>query len=352
MLTEKQISDIRDHLERAQNPIFYYDNDTDGLCSFVILRKFIDRGKGVAVRSFPDLNASYARKAQELNADYVFVLDKPVLSKEFVEEIDKVGLPIVWIDHHDVKREDYEKEAKNLFIYNPARSDEKKGEVPTTYLAYQISGKKEDLWLGVVGCIADHYLPDFASEFGKKYPEFWGDVKKPFDAYFGTEIGKIAMSLNFGLKDSITNVVRLQNFLISCQGPGSVFEEVPQNYAFRRKYHEVKKKYDVLVEKAKVSIKSKSLFFVYSGDLSISSDIANRLSYLYPKKYVVVAYKTGAVANLSLRGKNVKQIFERALKDVEGQGGGHEDAVGARINLNDLEKFKEAFEDELKNRKG
>src|SRR3990167_9586407 len=110
MLSEKQILEIREHLERAQNPLFYYDNDADGLCSFIILRKFIGRGKGVAVRSFPDLNASYARKAAELNADYVFVLDKPVISKEFVKEIDNLGLPLVWIDHHDLPIEEYEKD--------------------------------------------------------------------------------------------------------------------------------------------------------------------------------------------------------------------------------------------------
>lgn len=32
MLTEKQISEIREHLEKAQNPLFFFDND-DGLCS-------------------------------------------------------------------------------------------------------------------------------------------------------------------------------------------------------------------------------------------------------------------------------------------------------------------------------
>ena len=30
--TEKQIKEIRDHLDRAQNPVFFFDNDPDGLC--------------------------------------------------------------------------------------------------------------------------------------------------------------------------------------------------------------------------------------------------------------------------------------------------------------------------------
>jgi hypothetical protein len=40
-------------------------------------------------------------------------------------------------------------------------------------------------------------------------------------------------------------------------------------------------------------------------------------------------------------------FLEKVLKKVEGQGGGHEDAVGAIISLSDLERFKEAFEEEI-----
>ncbi|MEK6819229.1 MAG: DHH family phosphoesterase, partial [Nanoarchaeota archaeon] len=135
MLTDEQIMEVREHLERAQNPVFYYDNDADGLCSFALLRRFIDRGKGVAVRSFPDLNKSYARKALEFNSDYVFVVDKPFLSKEFLDEIKLLGLPVVWIDHHELPIQDYEKSNDNLFVYNPARNNGKdKSTEPVTYL--------------------------------------------------------------------------------------------------------------------------------------------------------------------------------------------------------------------------
>lgn len=345
MLTHAQIQEIREHLEKAQNPIFYYDNDADGLCSFILLRKYIGRGKGVAVRSFPDLNASYARKAQELNADYVFILDKPVISKEFVEEIDRLGLPIVWIDHHDVEGEDLSEYKKSVFIYNPAKhSGKDKSEEPVTDLCYRIANKKEDIWLAIIGCIADHHLPNFVKDFENQYPDLWGKVNDPFDAYYKTEIGRIAQAFNFGLKDSITNVVKLQNFLISCQGPSHVFTETYHNAPFRKRYTEIKTKYRELLEKAKRTVQGKMIFFEYSGELSISADLSNELSYLYPKKYVVVSYKKGAVANLSIRGKNVKEILEKVLKNLEdASGGGHDDAVGARLKSNDLLTFKERF---------
>jgi len=348
MLTKDQLRKIRDHLEQAKNPIFYYDNDTDGLCSYVLLRKFIGRGKGVAVRSFPGIDAGYARKALELNADYVFVLDKPMLSKEFVYKIDSLGLPIVWIDHHDVAREEFEKEFKNLFIYNPARNSGKdKSEEPTTYLCYKITDRKEDLWIAVVGCIADHFLPEFVDEFKENYPDFWGKVKEPFDAYYKTEIGRIAIALNFGLKDSVTHVVQLQNFLVNCKSPGEVFSEMSSNYFFRKKYLDVKRKYEDLLNRAKKFSGEKCLFFEYGGELSISADLSNELSYLNPGKYIVVAYRNGEACNLSLRGKNVRKIFEKILKKVDGTGGGHDDAVGGRIKASNFSAFKELFEKEV-----
>jgi len=79
MLTAKQVDEIRQHLEQAQNPLFLFDNDPDGLCSFLILRKFCGKGKGVPIRSYPSMNSEYFRKVNELKADYIFILDKPFL---------------------------------------------------------------------------------------------------------------------------------------------------------------------------------------------------------------------------------------------------------------------------------
>jgi len=135
-------------------------------------------------------------------------------------------------------------------VYNPSRNEKSSSE-PVTYWSYKISGRKEDVWLAIIGCIADHHMPDFAFEFIERYPDLWGDVEEPFDAYYKTEIGKIAQALNFGLKDSISNVVRLQNFLIEMKDPRDVFSEAGGNYHFRRKYKDTREKYEQLLGKAK-----------------------------------------------------------------------------------------------------
>ena len=102
MLTNEQISEIREHLEKAQNPVFFFDNDCDGLMAFILLRRFIDRGRGVAIKSFPELDESYTQKIEEFGADYVFILDKPQVSKAFLEAVENMNLPVVWIDHHNI----------------------------------------------------------------------------------------------------------------------------------------------------------------------------------------------------------------------------------------------------------
>ena len=120
MLTEEQVDEIREHLEKAQNPLFFFDNDNDGLCSFLLLQRFIGRGKGVAIRSFPDLNESYYRKVKELKPDYIFILDKPVVSDGFLEKAREDNIPVVWIDHHQT--EGFER--KGVDYYNPFLNDE------------------------------------------------------------------------------------------------------------------------------------------------------------------------------------------------------------------------------------
>ncbi len=115
MLTKKQINEIREHLEFAQNPLFFFDNDDDGLVSFLLLRRFIERGRGIPIKSFPDLNESYLKRIEELNPDYIFILDKPLVSLEFLKKCAEKNLPVVWIDHHTVEKIDL---PENVSYYN------------------------------------------------------------------------------------------------------------------------------------------------------------------------------------------------------------------------------------------
>lgn len=335
MISGNEIVRIREHLEKAQNPVFLYDNDADGFCSFILLRRWLGRGKGVAVRTHPNVDEGYARRVSELGGDCVFVLDRPFLGIDFVRKIEELQLPIIWIDHHQVQCEDYSYPLLEKF----------EGNVPITAIAYQIA-QKEDMWIAMMGCISDHYLGDFKDDFAKVYGDLWSkNVKMPFDAYYKTEIGRLARALGFGLKDSITNVVKLQSFMISCKTPRDMINELETSSTFAHKYREMKERYDSLLAEARSTEHGKLVFFRYGGGTSMSSDLANELCYLNPDKYVIVAYTNGTISNLSIRGKNVSAMLNKIIGDFEGaSGGGHADAVGARVRTSDLELFKKKFE--------
>jgi single-stranded DNA-specific DHH superfamily exonuclease len=339
MLTKKQMNEIREHLEKAQNPLFFFDNDPDGLCSFLLLQRYIGRGKGIAIKSFPEMNAEYFRKAIELNSDYIFILDKPVVSLDFFEEVRKFNIPVVWIDHHKIEGL---KVPNFVYYYNSAAKNPKKNE-PVTYLCYKTTNRKEDLWIAVVGCISDRYIPDFYSEFMKTYPDLSIKSKDAFEIFYKSQIGNIARMCSFSLKDSITNVVKMVKFLCAAKNPYEVLEESNKNREMHIKYKQISKKAEKFVEKAKsLANEDKFLFFQYSGDLSISADLSNELTYLFPDKIVVVIYLAGIKANISVRGKKIKSLVLKSIKDIEGAtGGGHEDAVGAQVRLESLEKFKQ-----------
>lgn len=342
MLSEKQVHEIRTHLDQAQNPLFFFDNDNDGLCSFLQLQRFIGRGKGIAIKSFPDLNMNYYHKVKELKPDYVFILDKPLVSKEFLDQLKTDNIPVVWIDHHYIKEINPKDLDSWINYYNPYYND--KTSEPVSYLSYQITNIKDDMWISMIGCISDCYLPDFYEEFNKSFPEL--SIKKenplPFDLLYGSKIGKIARILDFSLKDTITNVVAMQKFMMKITSPTQLLDENNNTKQILKRFEEINSKYQSLIEVARIQKEQKLLFFQYGGKLSLSSNLSNQLSYEFPDLYIIVIYLKGDVANISLRGNNIKDITLKVIANIpQATGGGHQHATGAKIDIEYLPKFKE-----------
>jgi len=343
MLTKKQIEEIREHLSNSQNPLFLFDNDSDGLCSFLLLQRYIGRGKGVPIKSRPALSVEYFRKVEELNADCIFILDKPIVSQEFFEEVHKINIPIVWIDHHPLEQEVPE------FVshYNPLYNKKKNNE-PTTYLAYQVSQKKDDLWLAVTGCTADKTYFNFFEDFKKKYPELSLESKDIFEWSARSQVGKIMDMFSFGLKDRTTNVIIMLKYLMKAKGPYDVLEETKGNKIMHGRYNEINEKFLKIVKKG-VGIEKESeevLAYKFAGNLGMAADVADELKYLFPKKkMIIVGHDKGEKINLSIRGEKIRDVVLEVLKEMEdSNGGGHPNAVGARIKENDWKRFLEKVE--------
>ena len=165
MLTEKHYKQIKEELDNCKNPLFFFDDDPDGLCAFLLLYRYLKEGHGFVVKTHPNLDVRSAPKIEQYDADKVFVLDVAVLDQEF---IDACKVPLIWIDHHGPI------DVTGIKYFNP-RLIKKDSNIPTTYLCYKVV--QQDLWIAALGCIADYYLPDFIDEFRKKYPDLLNDKK-------------------------------------------------------------------------------------------------------------------------------------------------------------------------------
>src|SRR3989344_6011086 len=109
-LSKEQLNEIREFLAKAERPLFFYDDDADGLTAFVLLRKKAGKGYGIAIKRGIDEEALLSRKIFEISPDVIFFLDKPNLPQNI---IDSFRVPVVWIDHH----QPLEFENKNIHYY-------------------------------------------------------------------------------------------------------------------------------------------------------------------------------------------------------------------------------------------
>lgn len=347
-ITDNEIRQIKAALDAAARPLFFFDDDADGVTSFVQLYKYKQEGKGIPVKASPILDAKYVRKVEEYQPDLVIILDKPVVEEEF---FDNVSTPVIWLDHHkpqDVKR------WSNVSYYNPRLHDDADN-LPTTYWCYQVAGGP--LWLATVGAVADWHLPDYLKAFAEEYndllPPGWSKVE---DLLFHPEskIGKLARIISFNLKGTVRETVKSVLVLTRIKSPYEILNQTtPRGKYLFKKYQKLASKYENLLQRAKKSFDKKEqiLIFTYVDDqMSLTSDLSNELLYQYPEHLIMVARIHGGEYKYSIRsaGKyEIPPMLEQAFKGVRGYGGGHTYACGACVKEEENEKFIAALKEQV-----
>ena len=316
-----------------------HHDDLDGKCAAAIIKHFHPDCEMISMDYEKDFPFDIIQPMEKIWI-IDFTLQKPGEFKKLCDIAGKEN--VVWIDHHEINKKDI---PKFVNYYNPLFNKSKNNE-PVTALCYQITNKKEDLWLAIAGCISDHFIPDFYSEFLKTYLDLGFKTDKPFGILYNSQIGKIARIFAFALNDRTTNVIHMLKFLMKVKTPYEVLDENPKNKIMHNRFNEIDKRYRKLVEKAKAQVsEEKILFFQYSSDLSISANLSNQLSYLFPDKVIVVMRVLDMKVSISVRGKNIRGKVLKAIEGLENAtGGGHENAVGARVKVEDLEIFREKLE--------
>ena len=332
MLTEKQYAQIKDELDNCQNPLFFFDDDPDGLCSFLLLYRYKKEGHGFVVKTHPKLDIRSAPKIEQFNADKVFVLDVALVDQDF---IDACKVPIIWIDHHGP----YERH--NIKCFNP-RLSKKDENIPTTYMCYKVA--QRDLWIAMLGCVADYYMPDFVDEFKKNYHGLMDDESSSDDIYFKTKLGSLIKAFSFCLKGKTSDVMKNIKILTRIESPYEILnQETAKGKFIFQSCKKINKTYEELLEEGiKQADNEKLLVFIYPDDkMSLTGDLANELLYKFPGKVIIVGRKKNDEVKMSIRSKNIviRPILDKALAGLEGYGGGHEYACGANVKEIDFKEF-------------
>ncbi|MBI2574877.1 hypothetical protein HYV82_03260 [Candidatus Woesearchaeota archaeon] len=339
MLDENDYAAIMSELN-CERPLFFMHDDPDGLASFLLLYRHCRKGNGVLVKTAPVVDARYLRKVDEYSPDKIFVVDVAVVEQEF---IDKAKVPVVWIDHHEpLKR-------SNAVYFNP-RVKTKSAYFPATYICYR--AVKQDLWIAMVGCVGDWFLPEFSDEFAEQYPDLLDrGIKNPDDALFKSKLGVLVRLFSFVLKGKTTDAMKCVRILTRVKSPYDILmQRTPDGRFLYRRYEKFNSQYQKLLSEALSGIGKDKLFvFAYSNQTSFSSDLANDILYRYPDKFIIIGREKDDEIRMSLRARDVMVLprLKKALEGVDGYGGGHEYACGANVKKKDFARFVDALKAQL-----
>lgn len=342
MTLAQQLEEVREHLLGCSRPLILFDDDPDGLASFLLLYRMVRAGKGMPLKGTIQ-DEMLARRVNEYCPDVVVVLDKPEMSQEF---FDDVKAPCIWIDHHEPQH------AHGVTYINP-RMQNKNNNIPTSRLCYDIS--KKDAWIATIGVVSDWQLPDdelwsACEEMCREYlPR---DVKDAPTALFTTKIGELARVFSFNLKGRASDVLSSLKILTRIKEPSELLEKKnAQARLIMRKYEKLLGEYKDLLQRVAVDKNDPVVLFEYDNDAnSFTVDISNELLHKHPDKLIIIARKSNGSYKCSLRSSklSLNTILDEILVETGGTGGGHEHACGAVILEDQFERFVQLLREKAK----
>lgn len=342
-LTKKQYKEIRDELDSTIRPLFLFDDDADGLCSFLLLYRYVKEGQGVIVKAAPIVEEMFVSKVKNYSPDKIFVVDMPMISEEFSSQVNE---PLVWIDHHEPQKTKYK--YYNPRVKNPADN------IPATYHCFKSTDEK-DLWIAAVGCIGDWYIPDFIDQFIEKYPDLLPKkYTKIEDILYKTKVGTLVELFFFLLKGTTSTALKNVKVLTRIDSPYEILnQESPQGKFIWKNYLKLKIKFDELYEDAIQNSKKTKDFLIYIYDdqqNSFTSEVSNKLSAKYTNKVLIIGRRHYDEMKLSIRSnkKIINEWVTNSVAGLRGYGGGHEHACGCVVHVDDYDIFVERMKEYAK----
>jgi len=332
----------RELLESCERPVFVFDDDCDGLASFLILYNHIKKGIPMVIKSSPNLTEKYVTIINSFNPDLLVILDIALVQEE---ALNMINCDVIWIDHHEPQ------ESYNTLYINPQIEGL---EYPTSLASYNIVN--DNLWLCVAGCISDYYYPSELVELLRKESSSLLDDKNSIDSiHYETNLGRIIDILSFSMKGTVKDALSLIRILMKLESVNDLLIEDSKYKKLIKHYNNVKLKYDELKKDALDSFNRQEgmlKVFLYDSDgWSLTHELSSELASYYPDNIIIVGRPYAGRMLLSLRSRNheIKNNLERIMVSFDGTGGGHPHACGANVLKEDAERFIQAFRESYDN---
>ncbi len=357
------IDNIDDKLQHSQNPLFFFHDDPDGVCSYLIFHHFLKEGKGICVKSKAIVDSRFLPSIRRNEPDTIFVLDLANISQDVLNYCSTHKITIVWVDHHDLHNK------KDVIYYNP-KMDATEINYPAALVSYEIvkmiiqkhTGSFDEhphasvfLWLSVAGSIGDWHVPYTITEFKKTFPTLIPtDSEHPPKILFDTPFSNVIRFLSFALKGSTTKVNRNIDNLKKIIDPHEILEtstepaqKVNKNIqpfleSFWNLYNDVEEKMN--------QTDSRVFYYEYKSDiLSVSSLVSNQLLYTFPERIIIIVREKDDEIRGSVRSATVpiRDALVKTLAHFNGNGGGHDFACGFSLKADEKDAFLKAFETNL-----
>jgi single-stranded DNA-specific DHH superfamily exonuclease len=324
----------------CSRPLYFFHDDPDGLCSFLLLYRYIKEGKGIVVKSHPNVDEKFLKQVDEYHPDKIFILDLAQVDDNF---LDNVSIPVVWIDHH------LPQEPRGTHYYNPRVA---KDNIPVAGICYK--AVQQDLWISSVGVVGDWFVPEDLNELQKKFPSLvQHKCKDPGSLLFDTPLGKLARIFSFILKGTTQDAMKAVKVLTRIDSPDEILSQSTDRGRFiYRKFEKINMDYqELLATAASSATEDPFLMFVYPASrMSFTGDLSNELLYRFPGKIVIVGREKNGEVKCSLRsGPKIDMLgmLNKAIQGIKGYGGGHEQACGAVVDVEDFPRFISNLRGEL-----
>jgi single-stranded DNA-specific DHH superfamily exonuclease len=344
-LSPEQLQEFRTRVLEAKRPLFFYDDDGDGLCSYLLcLRARSGDSQGYRVHASAAVTADLVRKVDEVQPDLIVILDKPYLEQAFV---DAVSCPIIWLDHHEPQS--LAGFGGRVTYFNPRVADDADNRC-TTHWAWHALGREEDLWLAAIGVIGDWQLTDVAQAFSAAHPDLLGPVATAPQAMYEQPFGVLTRLVQFNLKGDSSDVRTAIKILARVETHTELLlHKTPRAKLLWKRYEKINREYERLLVEVRTSASDKPILLHVFGELAISliSELSNQLIHEYPDKIIFLARSHNGEHKLSIRSASVPvaPAVKTALvtSGARGNAGGHTLACGGKILDEDFPKFYEAF---------